>query len=134
MQTGRFAPGFRLSMLDVVVLAVGMMAAIGLATVVWWWGFVIAFVLGHFFLFCNVIRMSRPLELTWAGTFLALAAPTVLADRPGWLMTASLTFAVTLLVVVLETRKPSYHGVGWQRINPRLPEWWEAQTLKRECG
>ena len=75
MQTGRFAPGFRLSMLDVVVLAVGMMATIGLATVVWWWGFVIAFVLEVIFLFCNVIRMSRPLELTWAGTFWRCPAP-----------------------------------------------------------
>jgi hypothetical protein len=27
-------------------------------------------------------------------------------------------------VVVAEMLKPSYHGVGWQRINPRLPEWW----------
>jgi len=31
---------------------------------------------------------------------------------------------VTVAVVVVEMCKPSYHGVGWQRINPRLREWW----------
>ena len=26
---------------------------------VWWWGFVLGFVLGHFFLFCNVVRTGH---------------------------------------------------------------------------
>jgi hypothetical protein len=132
MQSGTFAPGFRLSIFDAVVLAIGIIAAIGLATYVWWWGFVIGFVIGHFFLFCNVIRMARPLELTWAGAFLALAAPTVVADKPGWPITASLSLIATLVLVVMEMRKPSYHGLGWQRINPALPEWWESQGRKSD--
>lgn len=92
----------------------------------WSWGFVIAFVLGHFFLFCNVVRMARPLELAWAGVFVALAAATIMLDTPGWLVTASVSLAATVVVVMVETRKPSYHGVGWQRINPGLPAWWES--------
>jgi len=134
MPSGKFDPGFRLSMLDAVVLAVGAIATIGLGTVVWWWGFVVGFVLSHFFLFCNVVRMSRPLELTWAGVFLVLAAPTVLADTPGWLTTASVSLVVTVVVIAVEMRKASYHGLGWQRINPALPAWWESQAAERRGG
>ena len=25
---------------------------------------------------------------------------------------------------IYRERKPSYHGIGWQRINPRLRAWW----------
>jgi hypothetical protein len=127
-----FAPGFRLSALDVFILAVGVVAALALAMVVWWWGFVMGFVLGHFFLFCNVVRMARPLELGWAAVFLALAAGTVALDVPGWSVTASVSLVATVVVVMVEMRKPSYHGLAWQRINPGLPAWWEA--WKAESG
>jgi hypothetical protein len=36
-------------------------------------------------------------------------------------------------VVIVEMRKPSYHGVGWQRINPGLPAWWDARVAEK-CG
>ena len=127
-----FAPGFRLSALDVFVLAVGVVAALALAMVVWWWGFAVAFVLGPFFLFCNVVRMARPLELAWAGVFLVLAAGTVALDVPGWPVTASVSLVATVVVVMVEMRKPSYHGLAWQLINPGLPAWWEAR--KAESG
>ena len=78
-----FAPGLRLSVLDVIILAVGVTATFALATAVWWWGFVVGFVLAHFFLFCNVMRMARPLELAWAAVFVVLAAATVALDTPG---------------------------------------------------
>jgi hypothetical protein len=121
-----FTPGFRLSMLDVIILSVGMTAAFTLATVAWWWGFVVGFVLGHFFLFCNVVRMSRPLELAWAAVFVVLAAATVALDTPGWKVTVSVSLVATVVVVVAQMRKPSYHGLGWQWINPELPNWWES--------
>lgn len=122
----RFAPGFRLSALDAIVVVVGLVAAFALATIVPWWGFMVAFVVAHFFLFCNVVRMARPLELAWAGIFLALAAATIALDAPGWPITTSVSLAATVLVVVIQMRKPSYHGLGWQRINPGLRAWWEA--------
>ena len=131
MQSSEFAPGFRFSILDAAILAFGGIAAIGCSTLDWWWGLVIAFVLGHFFLFCNIVRLARRLELTWAAAFLLLAAPTALTDKPGWLLTVALSLVVTLLVVAVEMRKPSYHGVGWQRINPDLPGWWESQASQR---
>jgi len=132
MQKREFAPGFRLSVSDAIVLAIGTVTAIALATVSFWWGFVIAFVVGHFFLFCNVVRMARPLELAWAGVFVALAGATVAVDTPGWLVTVLVSLLVTAVVVVIQIRKPSYHGVGWQRINPGLPAWWKSQMADSE--
>jgi hypothetical protein len=29
-----------------------------------------------------------------------------------------------VIVVIIERRRPSHHGVGWRKLNPRLPEWW----------
>jgi hypothetical protein len=129
-----FAPGFRLSVVDVFVIVVGTAATIVLSLFMWWWGFVSAFVLAHFFLFCNVVRMARPLELLWGGVFVVLAGATVAFETPGWLVTTLLSLLVTVIVVVVEMRKPSYHGVGWQRINPGLPAWWEARVAERGGG
>ena len=67
-----FQPGFRLSAIDVIVILVGAIASVVLWSTVWWIGFVIAFVVAHFFLFCNVFRVARPLELAWSGLFIVL--------------------------------------------------------------
>jgi hypothetical protein len=122
-----FSPGFRLSRLDLIVLVLGGAGSVLLATMTWWWGFVLAFVLVHFFLFCNVFRLARALELAWSAVFLALAVATIAANAPGWLITALTSLVMTGIVVALEMRKASYHGVGWQRLNPGLPEWWESK-------
>jgi hypothetical protein len=129
-----FVPGFRLSALDVIIVLAGLGAAFALAKVIWWWGFMVGFVLAHFFLFCNVVRMARPLELAWAGVFVVLAGATVALDAPGWPVTASVSFVVTVAVVVVQMREPSYHGLGWRRINPALPAWWEARKTERRDG
>jgi len=120
----KFSPGFRLSALDVGVLAVGAVAAAATASIAPSWAVAIGLPVVHFFLFCNVFRISRPLELLWAGVFLILAASTVTWGAPGWFATVIVSACVTVAVVVAEMCKPSYHGVGWQRINPRLVEWW----------
>jgi hypothetical protein len=130
MKQSDFAPGFRLSIVDVIVLVLGTAATIVFSTMVWWWGFVPAFVLAHFFLFCNIVRMARPLELVWAGVFVIQAGATIAMDTPSWLVTAVVSLAVTVVVVVVEMRKPSYHGVGWQWINPGLRAWWEVHVAK----
>jgi hypothetical protein len=85
-------------------------------------------VVGHFFLFCNVFRVSRALELAWSGVFTVLAAATLASGYPGWYFTAAISLAMTVAVVALEMRKPSYHGIFWQRVNPRLPEWWNEKN------
>jgi hypothetical protein len=126
MAERKFQPGFRLSLLDVIVLIVGGLAAAYAMTFDRWFGIAIAFVVLHFFLFCNVLRMSRPLELTWAGIFAALAIVTISLDLLSWPAVFAISSAVTVVVALIEARLPSYHGVGWQKVNPRLPEWWQS--------
>ena len=121
-----FAPGFRLSVRDVIVIVIGIAAASYLFRVEPWWSFAVLFVVAHFFLFCNVVRMARPLELVWAATFLALASATLLTEAPGWPLTTAVSLVVTVVIVVVQMRKASYHGLGWQRINPGLRGWWDA--------
>lgn len=87
-----------------------------------------AFVVGHFFLFCNIVRMARPLELVWAIVFTGLAAMTILTGSPSPAVTAGLSLLVTIVVVMIELRKPSYHGLGWHTINPNLPNWWNQHA------
>jgi FtsH-binding integral membrane protein len=123
-----FAPGFRLYARDIAVIAAGAAAALGVSSLEPWWGIMVAFVVGHFFLFCNIVRMARPLELAWAALFLALAVPTLLLGTPGWPATAAVSLAMTAVVVALQMRRPSYHGLGWSRINPGLRRWWESQA------
>jgi hypothetical protein len=61
-----------------------------------------------------------------------LAGGTVAFEWPGWLVTTIATLVMTVVVVALEMRKASYHGVLWERINPGLKSWWEAQTAGSE--
>lgn len=129
MAERKLQPGFRLSALDVVILIVGGAASAYAMTVDRWLGIAIAFVVLHFFLFCNVLRMSRPLELIWGGVFAALAVAAILLDLLSWLIVFVISSAVTVIVAFIETRRPSYHGVGWQTLNPRLPEWWQSTTV-----
>ena len=125
MPARQFAPGFRFSMLDMLILVVATGAMIFVSQIGLRFAAPIAFVVVHFFLFCNVIRMSRALELIWAFHFLALAAATAIFSLPGWPSTYLLCLLVTVIAVSIEMTRPSYHGVGWKRINPRLPDWWE---------
>jgi len=125
-QSVEFRPGFRLSLLDVLILLVGASAAAVAADSFMWLAFVISMAVGHFFLFCNVFRIARNLEFIWAAIFVLLAWGTIRFGQPGWLLTTLLTLATTITVIAIEMRKPSYHGIGWSRINPNLREWWES--------
>ncbi|MHC4247500.1 MAG: hypothetical protein ACYS9X_00075 [Planctomycetota bacterium] len=127
MLSPELSPGFRLSSIDLCVLALGLAGAAAAAIVSCLAGLVVACVVGHFFLFCNVFRVSRPLELAWAMVFLASAGGTILWRMPGWTATVAVTVGATIAVILVEMRRPSYHGVGWRRINPTLPEWWRRR-------
>lgn len=124
MQNAKFAPGFRISLIDVGVLGLGCVLVGASAAFNTLWSIIIGLVVIHFFLFCNVFRIARSLELLWATVFLTFATATELWGVPGWLTTVF----VTVSVIIAEMSKPSYHGIGWQRINPLLPEWWEKNA------
>jgi hypothetical protein len=119
-------PGFRISSIDIVVLLVGGAASAHAASVNLWFGVAIAFVLLHFFLFCNVLRLSRALEPIWAGVFAGLAVATLSFSSLSWPVVFAISAMVTVVLAIVEARRPSYHGVGWQKLNPRLPEWWRS--------
>lgn len=123
-----FNPGFRFSKLDAILLIFGGILSADTASVVPWLGGAMAFVIAHFFLFCNVVRMERSRELAWAGLFVAFAFSTSQTGWPSWPITFALAFVVSALLVVLEMRKPSYHGVFWRQINPGLLAWWKVQA------
>jgi hypothetical protein len=121
-----FKPGFRLSFSDIVALIMAFLAA----------GFfydthpilsaIIIFVILHFFLFCNIIRISRIPELIWSALFLLQVSCSILFDKPGLLLAFSISLACTVILIILELRKPSYHGVLWQKFNPSLLQWFET--------
>jgi hypothetical protein len=126
-----FKPGFRFSGFDALILAVGGFGAWQAGARHGSAGFVIAFAVGHFFLFCNVFRISRRLELLWAGFFLILARSTIVSGHPTWTTTALVLLAATGVVITIELRKPSYHGIAWNRFNPNLRQWWEANVASK---
>jgi hypothetical protein len=127
MAAASFSPGFRLSLTDSAVILTGAIGTVLAAQVEWWMGASIGFVVGHFFLFCNVLRAARPLELAWSACFLALTITNIATGKPGWTATFGASLLVTLVVLMLQLRRPSYHGIAWQRINPGLLQWWESQ-------
>ena len=126
-----FRPGFRLSIIDALVIFVGVISSLYFWSRTWWISFIIAFVVGHFFLFCNVFRIARPLELIWASVFCVFTLCTLAYNVPTWPITVTISLIVTAVVIVIEMKKPSYHGVGWRWINPKLREWWNASMVQR---
>ncbi|MBL9151045.1 MAG: hypothetical protein JNK37_01090 [Verrucomicrobiales bacterium] len=123
-----FRPGFRLSLLDAIVLAVGGTAAAFAYPMLPEAAFLTVFVVGHFFLFCNVFRIGRKSELYWAGTFIASAGSTIVFGMPGWIIVAAFSLGLAACFIGWEMRLPSYHGIGWRRLNPGLEEWWRRQS------
>jgi hypothetical protein len=122
-----FQPGFRVSGFDLAVLIAGVVGSVALWRQSWWAGAVVGFVVGHFFLFCNVFRIPRTPELIWASAFTGLAASTVLAGQPGWSMTFASGFILAVVLIAREMKSPGYHGIFWRRVNPGLREWWEMR-------
>lgn len=127
-----FAPGFRISLLDGFVLLAGAVACACLWPINRVSSFLVAFVVMHFFLFCNVFRIRRKPELIWAATFVPLAGATLLSGYPGWVVTAASSLFLTGFLVAREVQHESYHGICWKRWNPGLPEWWAKQQAERE--
>jgi hypothetical protein len=115
--------GFRLSVVDVVFLA--------LATPATWWAWpqigamagVIPLVVGHFFLFCNVFRIHRTKELLWAGVCLLNVVTWGVTDDVWWPGILLIQLPLTVVLIWSETRHPRYHGIFARRLNPRLDDY-----------
>lgn len=129
----KFNPGFRISRFDIAVIVTA------LATAVWLYGysekfsFMVLFVVAHFFLFCNVVRMSRIPELIWGGIFSLGCIYSLYYGFTPWYMAILLALVSTVVLVLLELKKPSYHGVFWLKVNPQLPEWFSKKMETKKA-
>jgi hypothetical protein len=81
-----------------------------------------AVTLFHFFLFCNVFRIPRKLELLWAGLFVVNVAafsiflPSELfgmgLSGSFWFYVLACQTPITIFFIVIAIFLPTYHGIG----------------------
>jgi len=128
----KFEPGFRLSSRDLwVIVLAGGFAFFGLHSPLIdtreliYVGF---YVLLQFFLFCNVFRVPLALELLWASVFVfALRSVHIPLQPHEHLPFWSALIGAGLTAIAIAMCLPRYHGVLWEKVNPRLPERWEGE-------
>jgi hypothetical protein len=119
--------GFRFFPSDAVVIVSVALAAIPLRRIenpLWW---ILAIVLGHFFLFCNVFRIRRWFEMAWALIFFINIASWLLVGELIWknVLICQLPLTAGLLFAELQSRR--YHGIFARWINPRLKDYLEGR-------
>lgn len=106
--------GFRLSQIDVVMLvATGLLTyymPYGPDNITTFFHYLIPYIVGNFFLFCNVFRVRTKYELCWlftasinTGLYLCYYE-----DIPVFFITQSL---FTVIAIAMEIKSKSYHGV-----------------------
>ena len=123
----QFKPGFRFSILDGFILVAALCAIIFVAFYDYKYSVLIGFIVLHFFFFCNIVRMSRVPELVWAISFLILFFCHIKLSLLSFNSALATSLFVTVILVAKEMRKPSYHGIFWQLLNPELPGWFSKR-------
>ncbi|HEY3360163.1 MAG TPA: hypothetical protein VGQ83_43325 [Polyangia bacterium] len=113
--------GLRFSVRDAAILAGAGLTALLARDLPGQPGILVLVVVGHFFLFCNVIRLRRRFELIWAAAFVTLAVAMSLTGRLRWPTVVLGVMPITAALIVAEVRSLRYHGV-WCRRPPRPPE------------
>lgn len=118
--------GFQFFATDAAAIA----AFASLAMIFWHFGSPLSWILlttaTHFFLFCNVFRIVRRRELIWAATFIIniglwtwlnklSIAPVLLCQLP-----------ITTLLILMDVRSSTYHGIFASRLNPVLNDYLKA--------
>jgi hypothetical protein len=120
-----FRPGFRLNVLDCILIGAGAIAAYFAITLKSLPATIPAYVIFTFFLYCNVFRIRRTPEFIWAGVFTILALTSFYFGQPSWLVVFAVGVALSMILIAIAMRHPSYHGIFWRSLNPRLPAWWD---------
>lgn len=118
----RRTAGFRLSVVDAIVLVAGVLATAGTAGRIGPMTGVFPMAIGHFFLFCNVFRIRRSYELVWTAVFLVNFAAWTFTSF-SWAGVLAVQLPLTAVVIAFEIRSRRYHGVFAARWNPRLDEY-----------
>ncbi len=127
-----FEPGFRLSRTDCGVIVIGGVLAVLAYAHLPPFHWIIVWVVAHFFLFCNVFRFDRLPELIWAVNFTGQVIAHFLGQWVTFPWLFALQGGLTMVLVGLEIRKPGYHGIAWQTLNPGLREWFAANFSQGE--
>jgi len=120
----KFRPGFRIHAFDIVFLLLGAGACYFGLSLQSLPAMIPAYVIFTFFLYCNVFRIRRTLELIWTGAFTLSALSSFYFEQPSWPVLYAAGFALSIILIAIEMRQPSYHGIFWKSINPNLPTWW----------
>lgn len=123
-----FRPGFRFAPTDGLVLLAGAVGAAMAWRIEPAIGIAVLLPVAMFFVFCNVVRMVRSLELVWAGAYAAGCVARIQFGGPPWPWVVGGCLLLAVALVGLQLRRADYHGVGWQRVNSQLPAWWAART------
>jgi hypothetical protein len=121
--------GFRFSTTDAVAICVFACAATVLrygASPAWW---LLVIAVAHFFLFCNVFRIHRYRELTWAGLYILNVCVWAWFDRLTWSNILLSQIPVTLALILMDMRAPGYHGIFANRLNRRLDDYLKEVIL-----
>lgn len=125
-----FKPGFRFSMFDAAILIAALLLVFFTHSYGLTYSVLVIFVILHFFLFCNIVRMSRIPELIWASFFLLAFYFHLKLSAITFVQALVSCISVTFILIFLEVIKPSYHGVFWKKLNPKLSEWF-SENKKR---
>lgn len=115
--------GFRLSAADVALLVLAIPATWWLWAQIGAMAGVIPLAVGHFFLFCNVFRIHRTKELTWAGVCVLNVSAWTFIDDVWWPGILMVQLPVTTVLIWTEIRHQRYHGIFARHLNPKLDDY-----------
>ncbi len=121
----KFDPGFRISLTDAVFLLLVFVGAAFTFNSYGSAGFIVITPAIQFFLFCNVFRIRRMAELIWAGLYL-VASTAIYANDVSLMYCLLMGLGLGGLIIAYELRHPSYHGIFWEKVNPALKTWFDA--------
>ena len=119
--------GFRFSIIDAVALAAFAIVIAGLrwlGSSLWW---LVATVAVHFFLFCNVFRVTRRRGLIWDALFILNVGLWLLLGRLDWSTVLACQLPVSVGVIAWEVKATRYHGIFADRFNIHLKDYLEGR-------
>jgi hypothetical protein len=112
--------GFRFSVADLVAIIVCVAITLALRKPLGDFTLLFPITLGHFFLFCNVFRIRRYLELTWAVLFITNIVLWTFTGHFSWLHVLATQTPVTMLAITVSLCSKDYHGIGTAWIQKKV--------------
>ena len=130
MSNPNFQPVFRILKHDIPFIIIGLFFMAYFFNSNFDLSLISFFAVSHFFLFCNIFRIRRKPELLWAGVYVLLCYLKNFTYFNNWLLPIGLSISLSSLLIFLETKHPSYHGVFWRKFNPKLESWFNENITR----